>query len=149
MLCEIYKYEYLMNTIFALEEYKDYIIKVDFHKYWAMVQEKCVERIHNIQIEKQKYPQLKDILKKYTSDTRSIAMPVLTYVSGRENDYMVADLMSIVLANILHSLVVGDTYDGCKILDIIQEYPVDEVCGILNTYIYSIVVLRLGVYGRK
>jgi hypothetical protein len=63
--------------------------------------------------------------------------------------------MSIVLVNILQSLVAGDTYkvdensDWRKILDIIQDYPVDEVCGILNTYIYSIVVLRLSIYGKR
>lgn len=153
LLFELYKYAYLMNTIVALEKHKNDVVQIDFQNYWLMIQNDCIVRIKNLEQEKRNNPQINTLLRKYVNDNRMVSMRVLSQINARENDYIIAGLMTNVLNTMLYSIFSGATIQlnnsssQQKIMQIITKYPSKEVCMIIDSHIMNMVVLRTSVYG--
>lgn len=153
LLFEMYKYAYLMNTIIALEKHKNDVVQIDFQNYWSMIQNDCIVRVKNLEQEKRNNPQINTLLRKYVNDNRMVSMRILSQINARENDYIIAGLMTNVLSTMLYSVFSGTTIQlnnnssQQKVMQIITKYPSKEVCMIIDSHIMNMVVLRTSVYG--
>ena len=149
----MYKYAYLMNTIVALEKHKTDVVQIDFQSYWSMIQNDCMARIKNLEQEKRTNSEINTLLRKYVNDNRMVSMRILPQINARENDYIIAGLMTNVLSTMLYSVFSGATIQlnnsssQQKIMQIITKYPSKEVCMIIDSHIVNAVVLRTGIYG--